>query len=81
MICDKADKAQVLLGNVERRETPALRRIILMDTFDAALLEQGQGCGVHIQAMAEVEVGGARCPYSPGQRASSKGVPLPTKRF
>lgn len=57
VICDKADKAQVLLGNVERRETPALRRIILMDTFDGALLEQAQSCGVHIQAMAEVEVG------------------------
>ncbi|KAG7281202.1 hypothetical protein CRUP_022867 [Coryphaenoides rupestris] len=55
VICDKVDKAQVLLGNVERCETPALRRIILMDTFDGALLEQAQSCGVHIQAMAEVE--------------------------
>ncbi|CAL8303531.1 long-chain-fatty-acid--CoA ligase 6 isoform X1 [Gadus morhua] len=56
VICDKEDKAKVLLGNVERRETPALRRIIIMDTFDAtSLLEQAQGCGVTIQAMAEVE--------------------------
>uniref|UniRef100_A0A8C5AVE9 Arachidonate--CoA ligase n=1 Tax=Gadus morhua TaxID=8049 RepID=A0A8C5AVE9_GADMO len=54
VICDKEDKAKVLLGNVERRETPALRRIIIMDTFDAtSLLEQAQGCGVTIQAMAE----------------------------
>ena len=59
VICDKEDKAKVLLGNVERRETPALRRIIIMDTFDAtSLLEQAQGCGVTIQAMAEVEVSG-----------------------
>lgn len=57
VICDKADKAQVLLGNVERSETPGLRRIILMDTFDGSLLELAQSCGVHLQAMAEVEVG------------------------
>lgn len=56
VICDKVDKAQVLLDNVERKETPGLRRIILMDAFDSALVEHGKGCGVHVQAMQEVEV-------------------------
>ncbi|KAM8835961.1 long-chain-fatty-acid--CoA ligase 6 isoform 1-T2 [Synchiropus picturatus] len=55
VICDKMEKAQVLLGNVERKETPGLRRIILMDAFNAALIEQGSACGVHIQAIQEVE--------------------------
>ncbi|KAM9780930.1 long-chain-fatty-acid--CoA ligase 6 [Syngnathus typhle] len=55
VICDKVDKAQVLLANVERAETPALRRIILMDALDAVLVERGRGCGVHVQAMLEVE--------------------------
>uniref|UniRef100_A0A8C7L9E0 Arachidonate--CoA ligase n=1 Tax=Oncorhynchus kisutch TaxID=8019 RepID=A0A8C7L9E0_ONCKI len=56
VICDKPEKAQVLLGNVERQETPGLKRIILMDPFDPALLEQGEGCGVIVQSMQDVEV-------------------------
>uniref|UniRef100_A0A672J7W5 Arachidonate--CoA ligase n=1 Tax=Salarias fasciatus TaxID=181472 RepID=A0A672J7W5_SALFA len=55
VICDKAEKAQVLLENVERKETPGLRRILLMDAFDQALVEHGKGCGVHVQALQEVE--------------------------
>uniref|UniRef100_A0AAQ5X5H7 Arachidonate--CoA ligase n=1 Tax=Amphiprion ocellaris TaxID=80972 RepID=A0AAQ5X5H7_AMPOC len=55
VICDKLEKAQVLLENVERKETPGLRRIILMDAFDSALVEHGKSCGVHVQAMQEVE--------------------------
>uniref|UniRef100_A0A673ZXH8 long-chain-fatty-acid--CoA ligase n=1 Tax=Salmo trutta TaxID=8032 RepID=A0A673ZXH8_SALTR len=57
VICDKPEKAQVLLGNVERHETPGLKRIILMDPFDPALLEEGAGCGVIVQSMQDVEVG------------------------
>uniref|UniRef100_A0A671WMK2 Long-chain-fatty-acid--CoA ligase n=1 Tax=Sparus aurata TaxID=8175 RepID=A0A671WMK2_SPAAU len=56
VICDKVDKAQVLLDNVERKETPGLRRIILMDAFDSALVEHGKCCGVHVQAMQEPPV-------------------------
>lgn len=56
VICDKMDKARVLLENVERKETPGLRRVILMDAFDSDLVEQGKGCGVHVQAIKEVEV-------------------------
>nr|XP_021324602.1 long-chain-fatty-acid--CoA ligase 6 [Danio rerio] len=55
VICDKAEKAVVLLENVQRGETPGLKMIILMDTFDSQLLEEGQKCGVHIQALRDVE--------------------------
>ncbi|MEQ2211034.1 Long-chain-fatty-acid--CoA ligase 6, partial [Xenoophorus captivus] len=56
VICDKVEKAQVLLANVERKETPKLQRIILMDTFGSELEECGKGCGVHVQGLQEVEV-------------------------
>lgn len=56
VICDKVDKAKVLLDNVERQETPGLQRIILMDAVQTHLVERGQHCGVHVQAMQEVEV-------------------------
>lgn len=46
----------MLLDNVERKETPGLRRVILMDAFDSNLVEHGKCCGVHVQAMQEVEV-------------------------
>ncbi|KAM6911645.1 long-chain-fatty-acid--CoA ligase 6 isoform 3-T3 [Lycodopsis pacificus] len=55
VICDKVDKAQVLLDNVERKETTGLRRIILMDDFDSDLVVRGKSCGLHVQAMQEVE--------------------------
>uniref|UniRef100_A0A6Q2Y6C6 Arachidonate--CoA ligase n=1 Tax=Esox lucius TaxID=8010 RepID=A0A6Q2Y6C6_ESOLU len=65
VICDKPEKAQVLLGNVERQETPGLKRIILMDHFEPDLLEHGVGCGVIVQSMQAVEVGwGDRSLYS-----------------
>uniref|UniRef100_A0AAQ4PJ73 Arachidonate--CoA ligase n=1 Tax=Gasterosteus aculeatus aculeatus TaxID=481459 RepID=A0AAQ4PJ73_GASAC len=50
VICDKVDKAQVLLDNVERKETPGLRRIILMDGFESDLVRRGEGCGVLVQS-------------------------------
>lgn len=56
VICDKVDKAEVLLENVEKKETPGLQRIILMDAVQPHLVERGQHCGVHVQAMQELEV-------------------------
>lgn len=57
VICDKPDKARTLLDHVERRETPGLSSIILMDPFEKELTERGRRCGVRIQSMQEVEVG------------------------
>uniref|UniRef100_A0A8C6W026 Long-chain-fatty-acid--CoA ligase n=1 Tax=Nothobranchius furzeri TaxID=105023 RepID=A0A8C6W026_NOTFU len=53
VICDKMEKAQVLLNNVERKDTPRLGRIILMDAFDSDVVERGKSCGVHVQALQE----------------------------
>ncbi|XP_026089888.1 long-chain-fatty-acid--CoA ligase 6 isoform X2 [Carassius auratus] len=55
VICDKAEKASVLLENVQRGETPGLKMIILMDAFDTQLLEEAQKCSVHIRALRDVE--------------------------
>ncbi|XP_038006002.1 long-chain-fatty-acid--CoA ligase 6 isoform X1 [Motacilla alba alba] len=55
VICDKPEKARILLDHVERRETPGLRSIILMDPFEKELTERGKSCGVRIQTMQEVE--------------------------
>lgn len=56
VICDKPDKARTLLDHVEKRETPGLSSIILMDPFEKELMERGRRCGVRIQSMQEVEV-------------------------
>ncbi|KAM6379860.1 long-chain-fatty-acid--CoA ligase 6 isoform 4-T4 [Pluvialis apricaria] len=55
VICDKPEKARTLLDHVERRETPGLNSIILMDPFEKELTERGRRCGVRIQTMQEVE--------------------------
>ncbi|XP_010133374.1 PREDICTED: long-chain-fatty-acid--CoA ligase 6 isoform X1 [Buceros rhinoceros silvestris] len=55
VICDKPEKARILLDHVERRETPGLSSIILMDPFEKELVERGRRCGVRIQTMQEVE--------------------------
>uniref|UniRef100_A0A8C5RSV9 Long-chain-fatty-acid--CoA ligase n=1 Tax=Laticauda laticaudata TaxID=8630 RepID=A0A8C5RSV9_LATLA len=56
VVCDKPEKARVLLEHVERKQTSGLKSIILMDPFEKDLKERGQRCGVQIQAMLEVEV-------------------------
>ncbi|XP_009073417.1 PREDICTED: long-chain-fatty-acid--CoA ligase 6 isoform X3 [Acanthisitta chloris] len=55
VICDKPEKARILLDHVERKETPGLSSIILMDPFEKELMERGRRCGVRIQTMQEVE--------------------------
>ncbi|NXA50330.1 ACSL6 ligase, partial [Nothocercus julius] len=53
VICDKPEKARVLLDHVERRETPGLTNIILMEPFEKELQERGARCGVRVQAMRD----------------------------
>ncbi|XP_043559328.1 long-chain-fatty-acid--CoA ligase 6-like isoform X2 [Chiloscyllium plagiosum] len=55
VICDKVEKAKVLLKNVEMKETPDLEIVILMDPFDMDLVQMGKDCGVQILALREVE--------------------------
>ncbi|KAM8799105.1 long-chain-fatty-acid--CoA ligase 6 [Eudromia elegans] len=65
VICDKPEKARVLLDHVERRETPGLSVIILMDPFERELQERGARCGVRVQAMRDVEERGRECRHVP----------------
>uniref|UniRef100_A0A671L9U1 Long-chain-fatty-acid--CoA ligase n=1 Tax=Sinocyclocheilus anshuiensis TaxID=1608454 RepID=A0A671L9U1_9TELE len=53
VICDKAEKAAVLLENIERGDTPGLKTIILMDVFDAPLLEEAQKSGVLVRSLRD----------------------------
>ncbi|XP_032482709.1 long-chain-fatty-acid--CoA ligase 6 isoform X4 [Phocoena sinus] len=55
VIVDKPQKAVVLLEHVERKETPGLKLIILMEPFEEALKDRGQDCGVVIKSMQAVE--------------------------
>ncbi|XP_026543244.1 long-chain-fatty-acid--CoA ligase 6 isoform X4 [Notechis scutatus] len=65
VVCDKPEKARVLLEHVERKQTSGLKSIILMDPFEKDLKERGQRCGVQIQAMLEVENCGRECWHAP----------------
>ncbi|XP_030068484.1 long-chain-fatty-acid--CoA ligase 6 [Microcaecilia unicolor] len=55
VICDKPEKAKLLLEHVENRDIPGLKRIILMDPFEENLQEWGRKCAVHIQSLQEIE--------------------------
>ncbi|XP_059676850.1 long-chain-fatty-acid--CoA ligase 5 isoform X2 [Gavia stellata] len=55
VICDKPEKAQILLENCEQEKTPCLKTIILMDLFDKELKDRGAKVGVEILALPEVE--------------------------
>uniref|UniRef100_A0A2K6CW34 Long-chain-fatty-acid--CoA ligase n=1 Tax=Macaca nemestrina TaxID=9545 RepID=A0A2K6CW34_MACNE len=65
VIVDKPQKAVLLLEHVERKETPGLKLIILMDPFEEALKERGQKCGVVIKSMQAVEDCGQENHHSP----------------
>ncbi|XP_065266293.1 long-chain-fatty-acid--CoA ligase 6 isoform X5 [Emys orbicularis] len=65
VICDKPEKARILLDHVEKRETPGLKSIILMDPFEKDLKERGKRCGVHVQSMQEVEACGRESQHVP----------------
>ncbi|KAF1661793.1 Long-chain-fatty-acid--CoA ligase 5, partial [Aptenodytes patagonicus] len=55
VICDKPEKAQILLENCEQEKTPCLKNVILMDLFDKELKDRGAKVGVEILALQEVE--------------------------
>uniref|UniRef100_A0A8C6W981 Long-chain-fatty-acid--CoA ligase n=1 Tax=Nannospalax galili TaxID=1026970 RepID=A0A8C6W981_NANGA len=65
VIVDKPQKAVLLLEHVERKETPGLKLIILMEPLEDTLKERGQKCGVDIKSMQAVEV--SICIWAPPQ--------------
>ncbi|KAL0984444.1 hypothetical protein UPYG_G00141630, partial [Umbra pygmaea] len=56
VLCDKQNKAEILLKTCETGETPGLKTIIIMDAFDKELIAQGKKCDVDILSLQEVEV-------------------------
>lgn len=56
VICDKPEKARLLLEHVEKGETRGLKSVVLMDPVDLELIERGRKCSVRIQTMRELEV-------------------------
>ncbi|XP_044517843.1 long-chain-fatty-acid--CoA ligase 6 isoform X2 [Gracilinanus agilis] len=55
VICDRPEKAILLLEHMERNEIPGLKFIILIEPLEKDLKERGKKCGVEIQSMKEVE--------------------------
>lgn len=55
VLCDKQEKAEILLSNCEKELTPVLKTIVIMDAFDPDLIDRGSKCGVDILSLREVE--------------------------
>ncbi|XP_075466429.1 long-chain-fatty-acid--CoA ligase 1 isoform X2 [Ascaphus truei] len=55
VVCDTPEKANLLLSNVEEKETPVLRTIVLMEPFDDDLAERAKKCGVELVSLEEIE--------------------------
>ena len=56
VLCDKQNKAEMLLQNRETEQTPVLKTIVIMDSFDSELVDRGAKCGVDILSWEAVEV-------------------------
>jgi len=55
VLCDKQNKAEMLLQNRETEQTPVLKTIVIMDSFDSELVERGAKCGVDILSWEALE--------------------------
>ncbi|XP_058157413.1 long-chain-fatty-acid--CoA ligase 1-like isoform X1 [Dasypus novemcinctus] len=52
---DKPDKAQLLLEGKEKKLTPSLKTVVLMDPYGIDLVERGKECGVEITSLTAIE--------------------------
>nr|XP_058157338.1 long-chain-fatty-acid--CoA ligase 1 isoform X7 [Dasypus novemcinctus] len=52
---DKPDKAQLLLEGKEKKLTPSLKTVVLMDPYGIDLVERGKECGVEITSLKAIE--------------------------
>ncbi|CAH2323133.1 long-chain-fatty-acid-- ligase 5 [Pelobates cultripes] len=55
VICDKSDKARILLDNCEKGLTPGLTTVILMEAFEDELKDKAVKCNIDILLMKDVE--------------------------
>lgn len=61
VLCDNQNKAETLLQTREGGQTPVLKTIVIMDSFNSELVNRGAQCGVDIVSMQDVEVLHAVC--------------------
>ncbi|XP_047466026.1 long-chain-fatty-acid--CoA ligase 5 isoform X2 [Mugil cephalus] len=55
VLCDNQKKAETLLQNREKGQTPVLKTIVIMDTFDLELVNRGAKCEVDIVSLQDME--------------------------
>uniref|UniRef100_A0A672HBI6 Long-chain-fatty-acid--CoA ligase n=1 Tax=Salarias fasciatus TaxID=181472 RepID=A0A672HBI6_SALFA len=55
VLCDNQSKAETLLQNREKGQTPVLKTIVVMDSFSSELVERGTKCGVELVSMKDME--------------------------
>uniref|UniRef100_A0A673AX40 Long-chain-fatty-acid--CoA ligase n=1 Tax=Sphaeramia orbicularis TaxID=375764 RepID=A0A673AX40_9TELE len=65
VLCDNQNKAETLVQNREKGQTPVLKTIIIMDTFDPELVERGKKIGVDVVSLQDVEVVSNDSPLPP----------------
>uniref|UniRef100_A0A8D3CV05 Long-chain-fatty-acid--CoA ligase n=1 Tax=Scophthalmus maximus TaxID=52904 RepID=A0A8D3CV05_SCOMX len=63
VLCDNQGRAETLLQNREGGQSPVLKTIVVMDSFDPELVKRGAQCGVDVVSMQDVEV--LRAPPKP----------------
>jgi len=56
VLCDNQKKAETMLQNREKGQTPVLKTIIIMDAFSPEIVERGAKCGVDVLSMQDTEV-------------------------
>uniref|UniRef100_A0A3P8SAH7 Long-chain-fatty-acid--CoA ligase n=1 Tax=Amphiprion percula TaxID=161767 RepID=A0A3P8SAH7_AMPPE len=55
VICDNQKKAETLLQNREKGQTPVLKTVVVMDTFSSELVDRGTKCGVDVVSLQDME--------------------------
>ncbi|AWP18011.1 Long-chain-fatty-acid--CoA ligase 5 [Scophthalmus maximus] len=58
VLCDNQGRAETLLQNREGGQSPVLKTIVVMDSFDPELVKRGAQCGVDVVSMQDVEAVG-----------------------
>uniref|UniRef100_A0AAQ6ALQ3 Long-chain-fatty-acid--CoA ligase n=1 Tax=Amphiprion ocellaris TaxID=80972 RepID=A0AAQ6ALQ3_AMPOC len=56
VICDNQKKAETLLQNREKGQTPVLKTVVVMDTFSSELVDRGTKCGIDVVSLQDMEV-------------------------
>uniref|UniRef100_A0AAQ6A8N0 Arachidonate--CoA ligase n=1 Tax=Amphiprion ocellaris TaxID=80972 RepID=A0AAQ6A8N0_AMPOC len=78
VICDNQKKAETLLQNREKGQTPVLKTVVVMDTFSSELVDRGTKCGIDVVSLQDMEVNlrsAGACQLNIWSRCSTNGNP------